>query len=53
MLALKLTLKAEDDTKLGVLKLTRKLINGGVATDDDNPTNALTPATAAASENAN
>ena len=33
--ALKLTLKAEDDTKLGVLKLTRKLINGGIATDDD------------------
>lgn len=33
--ALKLTLKSEDDSQLGVLQLTRKRIVGGVASDDD------------------
>lgn len=33
--ALKLTLKSEDDSQLGVLQLTRKRIVNGVATDDD------------------
>lgn len=33
--ALKLTVKADDNTQLGVFKLTRKVTNAGVTTDDD------------------